>query len=204
VKNIARAATAIAEYLDDKGSVAFLCDDEQHGEALAAALAAIAPGHEIVALPSSDALPGDSAPASPANIGLRVAALRKLRAIQTRNDGVRFACILSGEASARRYPSPEAFDGAPPTLRVGDAIELDIFAATLETLGYWPDERVDEPGEVAVRGEVVDLFPADLGQPVRVEIVDGRIGSLRSYDPATQRTIEDLDHVEIGRAAEPT
>jgi transcription-repair coupling factor (superfamily II helicase) len=203
VKNIARAATAIAEYLDDKGSVAFLCDDEQHGEALAAALAAIAPGHEIVALPSSDALPGDSAPASPANIGLRVAALRKLRAIQTRNDGVRFACILSGEASARRYPSPEAFDGAPPTLRVGDAIELDIFAATLETLGYWPDERVDEPGEVAVRGEVVDLFPADLGQPVRVEIVDGRIGSLRSYDPATQRTIEDLDHVEIGRAAEP-
>jgi len=201
--HIAFVATSIARQLERDGDVAFICDDDQQGEALAAAIAAVAQERIIIHLPSSDALPGDIAPASPANIGRRVAALRQLRALQGDRHRPRFACILSGEAAARRYPPPDAFDSAPPTLMLGKTLDVDAFRAQVEAAGYWPDDRVDEPGEVAIRGDVIDIYPADAGLPVRIEIADQRIVALRAFDPANQRTVGELEQVEIGRATEP-
>jgi transcription-repair coupling factor (superfamily II helicase) len=200
--NVAQAAVAIAEALPDH-DVAYLADDEQQAEAIAAAVAAIAPHNPAVFLPSSDALPGDQAPASPANTGRRVAALQRLRRVQADADRPRLACIMSGEAAARRYAPPRAFDASPPVLTVGDPVDVEALAAELEQIGYWPDDRVDEPGEVAVRGDVIDIFPADAGSPVRIEIAEGRIAAIRAYDAATQRTTDERDCIEVGRAADP-
>ena len=199
---LSAVAAAIAEALETD-DIVFLTDDEQQADALAQALAAIVPNHSVVFVPSSDALPGDRAPASPANTGKRVAALHTLRRVQAEPARARLACILSGEAAARRYAPPEAFDAAPPLLAIGDAIDAEAFAAQVAGIGYIADDRVDEPGEVALRGEVIDIFPADAGSPVRIEIVDGRIATLRCYDATTQRTTEDRDQLRIGRAADP-
>ena len=200
--NIAYLATRIAEALraDD---IVFLADDDQQAEAVACALEAIVDRSRVFFLPSSDTLPGDVAPASPANAGRRVATLHALRIAQTTDKRDRIALLLSGEAAARRYPTPEAFDPAPPTLRIGDAIDTSGFAPMVEKLGYVSDDRVDEPGEVAVRGEVIDIFPADAVRPARIDIVDGAISELRNFDPVTQRTLDPLPLLEIGRAAEP-
>ncbi|WP_298690262.1 TRCF domain-containing protein [uncultured Sphingomonas sp.] len=200
--NLAHAAVQIAKALAD-ADILFLADDEQQAEALAGAVRAIAPAHPVFFLPASDALPGDAAPPSPANAGHRVSALRAIRAGQLQDGRPHMACILSGEAAARRYPPPTAFDGAPPILAVGEAIETGAFADSLAALGYMADDRVDEPGEMAIRGEVVDIFPADAGLPIRIEIADGRIAALRSYDPSTQLTVADVASLEIGRATEP-
>jgi transcription-repair coupling factor (superfamily II helicase) len=99
-------------------------------------------------------------------------------------------------------PDPESLDAAPPTLRVGDVIEVEQLSATLSEIGYEADDRVDEPGEVAVRGEVIDIFPADACLPVRIEF-NGAITGIRSYDPISQRSVEELTSIEVGRAAEP-
>jgi transcription-repair coupling factor (superfamily II helicase) len=200
--NLAYAAIRLAGLLSNSDLV-FLADDEQQAKALAAALGGLRPDASILFLSSSDALPGDTAPASPANTGQRVAALRSLRVAQQQLERPRIALILSGEAAARRYPSPHAFDGAPPILRVGDAIDAEPFATVLHELGYYADDRIDEPGEMAIRGEVIDIFPADAGLPARIEMAEGRIVAIRAYDPVTQRTVGDLDLLEIGRAAEP-
>ncbi|RZF64646.1 DEAD/DEAH box helicase [Sphingomonas populi] len=200
--NLAFTAFRLAEMLGAQ-DVVFLADDEQQAEALAAALGALVSDDRVVFVPSSDGLPGDTSPASPANAGRRVAALRRLRHTQQRKTRAHVALILSGEAAARRYPAAEAFDSAPPELRAGDEIDAEAFAALAEDLGYFADDRVDEPGEMAVREAVIDIYPADAGLPARIDIADGRITEIRSYDPATQRTVEDLDVVEIGRAAEP-
>ena len=199
---IAQVAVAIAEALAAHDLV-YLADDEQQAEAIAAAVAAIAPDNPVVFVPSSDALPGDQAPASPANIGRRVAALQRLRRTQSEPDRARLACIISGEAAARRYAPPEAFDASPPVLTVGDTIDVEALGAELEQIGYWPDDRVDEPGEVAIRGDVIDIFPADAGGPVRIEIADSAISAIRSYDATSQRTTDDRDCIEVGRAADP-
>ncbi|MDO7841947.1 helicase-related protein [Sphingomonas immobilis] len=200
--NLAFIATQLAKTLTES-NVVYLTDDEQDAERLAAVLRKITRDDAVVHLPSSDALPGDVAPASPANIGRRVAGLRALRGLQSEPVRAHIACILSGEAAARRYPLPEAFNGAPPTLHAGDPIDPEALTAQLEALGYFADDRVDEPGEMAVRAEVIDIFPADAGLPARIEFGDGRITAIRSYDPITQRSRDDRDSLEIGRAAEP-
>jgi transcription-repair coupling factor (superfamily II helicase) len=199
---LAHTALRIAERLA-REDVLFLADDDQHAAALTTVLAALLPEQGIFHLPSSDALPGDTAPASPANAGRRVAALRALRQAEQKPERARIALILSGEAAARRYPAPEAFDSAPPALRAGDTIDVGPLAAQLQELGYFPDDRIDEPGEMAIRGEVIDIFPADAGMPARIELAEGRIVAIRSYDAATQRTVGEIDLLEIGRAAEP-
>ncbi len=183
------------------GSLLFVASDEVRAAALADVLAAFAPQAIVVHLPASDALPGDDAPASPGNAGARVAALRRLRIAH--GDGQAFACITTPEATALRIAPPTDFDAAPPVLRVGDGIDLTQLAERAEGLGYLRDDRVDEPGEVAVRGSVVDIFPADAECPIRVTVEDGQIASIRSYDPVTQRGDADLGEVTIGRAAEP-
>jgi transcription-repair coupling factor (superfamily II helicase) len=182
-------------------SVLFVASDEQRAAAVAAALAAFAPEADVIHLPASDALPGDDAPASPANAGARVAALRRLRAAAVAERPV--ACIITAEASALRVAAPADFDVAPPVLRVGDAIDMAAFAERAAELGYIIDDRVDEPGEVAVRGRVIDIFPADAPCPIRITVADDRIAAIRSYDPVTQRGDDDLPDITIGRAAEP-
>jgi transcription-repair coupling factor (superfamily II helicase) len=186
-----------------EGDLLYLADDEQAAEAAAAALYALAPENPVIFVPSSDALPGDTAPASPANIGRRVAALSALRRIGPDPQRSALAAIMSGEAAARRYADPASFDVAPPSLHVGDRVDQSVFAKDMEALGYLEDDRVDEPGEVAVRGDVIDIFPADAGSPARIEIIDGVISAIRRFDPVSQLSTEACDSLAIGRALEP-
>ncbi|MEH3101546.1 TRCF domain-containing protein [Sphingomonas adhaesiva] len=199
---IAETAAALAEALE-KGDLLFATVDEARGEAIARALAIAAPGATVVFCPASDALPGDAAPASPINVGQRVSALRRLRQCHAAARRGRLACITTGEALARAYPPPAAFDAEPPCVAVGAPADGAALLAELQAIGYIVDERVDEPGEVAWRGQVLDVFPADADQPLRVEIADGRVASLRSYDPADQRTTAECDRRELGRVSEP-
>ncbi len=181
--------------------VLYIATDEQRAEAVAAALACAAPELVVVHSPSSDALPGDTAPASPTNVGRRIAALRRLRLALT--DRQRVAFITTAEAAAAAYPPPAAFDDAPPTLAVGDTIDMAALAEMLGEIGYTADDRVDEPGEMAMRGQVVDLFPADAVAPVRIEIVDAVISAIRLYDPVSQLGTEAIPSIQVGRVSEP-
>ncbi len=180
-----------------------LCADEVAAGALAATLKALAGTREVVFLPSSDQLPGDDAPASPANVGIRLAALSRLRMLSCAGEDTGLIVVTTGEAAARRYPAPAAFDDRPPTLSVGDRLDPEAFRALAADLGYIEDDIVDEAGEVCVRGSVVDIFPADAGEPVRIEIDGGAITSLQHYDPATQLSTAAVDAISIGRASEP-
>lgn len=181
----------------------FIARDELRAREIAQAMQAGAGEHIVLLCLGSDALPGDSSPATPANAGQRATALRMLRMSQADDERGRIALITTGESCARLYPAPSAYDAAPPMLARGDPMTFDALAETLEEAGYFADERVDEPGEFALRGAVVDIYPADAGGPFRIEVADGRISSIRSFDPITQRTAEEADTLEIGRAREP-
>lgn len=183
--------------------VILIVEDEARADTIARLAAGFSPETTVVHLVASDALPGESAPPSAANVGQRVAALRRLRAATTSSETTGILLVLSAEASAVRYPEPAAFDEIPPVFRVGEAIDVEGFPARAEALGYVVDDRVDEPGEIAIRGSVVDIFPADRFCPVRIEFDAGIITALRSYDPVTQRSLETLTEVTVGRACEP-
>jgi transcription-repair coupling factor (superfamily II helicase) len=181
----------------------FLAKDEVRGAEIASAVAAGAPDAAVVFCPGSDALPGDSAPPSAANVGQRAAALRKLRSLREGSERPRIALVSTGEAAARLYPAPEAFGTAPPILTVGDARDMATLGEELAAVGYIADDRVDEPGEFALRGQVIDVFPADAGEPYRIEVQDGAILAIRAYDPLSQLTRGECESLEVGRANEP-
>jgi transcription-repair coupling factor (superfamily II helicase) len=186
-----------------RGDLLFLARDGTRAAEIHAAIAAGAPQALVLLCPGSDALPGDAAPPSPANVGLRASALRKRRAELEGGDRRRIVLVSTGEAAARLYPAPERFTAAPPLVRVGEKVDLAAFAGELEAIGYVPDDRVDEPGEIALRGQVIDIFPADAGCPYRIEAVDERIAAIRAYDPVTQLSTGECESLELGRVSEP-
>ncbi len=199
---IAETAAGLAGLLR-KSDVLAAEADEVRAAALARALAAMMPAATVVVCPGTDALPGDEAPASPANVGQRVSALRTVRCTLAKRRRPRIALITTGEALARACPAPAAFDAEPPRVTVGSACDLATLAEALTDLGYIADERVDEPGELALRGAVLDVFPADADAPLRIEVGDGHVVAIRSYDPADQRSTGDVKQRELGRVAEP-
>jgi transcription-repair coupling factor (superfamily II helicase) len=199
---VGETAAALAERLETE-SLLFAAGDDPRAEAVARALAVASPDALVLFCPGSDALPGEDAAASAANVGRRVSALHRLHRALADTPDRRVALVTTGEALGRLYPRPEAFDTAPPRVQVGDPADFAGLAAELATLGYLADDRVDEPGEMAVRGEVVDIFPADADQPFRIEAADGRLIAIRAYDAASQRTLRLVEELELGHAAEP-
>ncbi len=200
---IGELAAALLAAPEDR--LLFLARDEVRAAAIARAACAAAGEILFVHLPGSDALPGDQAPASPQVAGQRTAALRTVR--EGLADGRRIRLISSGEAAGRLLAPPAAYEAQPPLLEVGDTIDLEGFKLAALALGYVEDERVDEPGEVAVLGAVADIFPGDRELPCRIDVeADGdqcRITNIRSYDPLTQLTVAEVVRLEVGTVAEP-
>ena len=196
------AAVAAHVALHAANRMIVVARDEQRSESIARLVMAFAPDTTVIHVISSDALPGDSMPPSAGNIGRRVAALGALRRAVT-GPPCRTVVVTSADATAVRYPAPSAFDEQPPAYAIGDALDVETVAAQAAALGYVIDDRVDEPGEIAIRGEVVDIFPADSTMPVRIEFADGVVTDVRSYDPVTQRGVAGIERVVIGAASEP-
>ena len=154
------AGALAARAAEAKGDLILVTAEERRAEQVATLLRIAAPDVQVAWLPASDALPGDAMPPSPANAGKRVAALHAVRGWLAEPRRDRVVLVASAEAAVRLVPPPTGFDDAPPHLAPGDPIDVDAFAARLEAIGYVADERVDEPGEMAVRGQVIDVFPA--------------------------------------------
>ena len=195
-------AAALAPLLGN-GNLIAIARDELAARELADALAAMCPDGIVIFCPGSDALPGDASPASPANVGQRLAALRRLRRLLTTPERRPIALISTGEAAARAYAQPTAYEAELPAVALGDGIDLEVLHRTLLEIGYIDDERVDEPGEVGLRGQVVDVFPVDAMSPLRIEATDGRITAIRRFDAGDQRSIDAIEHHELGRVTEP-
>ena len=87
-------------------------------------------------------------------------------------------------------------------LSVGDCTPVEILVEQLVEAGYEHVERVEERGQLAVRGGIVDVYPSTGREPVRVDLLGDEIESLRAFSPYTQRTIRPLDAVSIFPASE--
>lgn len=83
-------------------------------------------------------------------------------------------------------------------LRVGEEVDREDLLASLVTAGYRRAPLVEEPGDFSVRGFIVDIYPPCYSYPLRVEQMDDSIESIRFFDPATQRSKEDIQEIQIG------
>lgn len=87
-------------------------------------------------------------------------------------------------------------------LAEGQSFDRDHFIRQLQQAGYYAVNQVLEHGEYAVRGAIIDLFPMGSSQPLRIELFDDMVDSLRIFEPESQRTIKKIAKVEILPARE--
>ena len=132
-------------------------------------------------------------------VGLRVAALDAL--LDTPAGAEQPVVVVSAVALSEKVPDP-ALRPHGFTLRVGELLDLDEAAADLVAAGYERVDQVEDRGQFAVRGGLLDVYPATEERAVRVDLFDDEIESLRWFSTFTQRSLGDADAVEIAPAAE--
>src|SRR5215218_970345 len=132
-------------------------------------------------------------------VGLRVAALDAL--LDTPAGSEQPVVVVSAVALSEKVPDP-ALRPHGFVLRRGELLDLDECAADLVAAGYERVDQVEDRGQFAVRGGLLDLYPATEDRAVRVDLFDDEIESLRWFSTFTQRSLGDADAVEIAPAAE--
>jgi transcription-repair coupling factor (superfamily II helicase) len=186
---------------DAKGtSCVFVATNEHRAEALAGLMSALAPRLKVALFPAWDNLPYERVLPSRGAMGRRASVLLWLTDGTHRPDVI----LTTPPAVLRRVPPREAWKGARAEYRVGDRIDPSAIEARLAELGYVFDERVDAPGEAALRGRVIDIFPAAAPLPCRIEHAEGRIEAIYSYEPLTQRTEVPTELLLVDPASEFT
>jgi transcription-repair coupling factor (superfamily II helicase) len=137
-------------------------------------------------------------------VGLRVAALDSLLEAPGAGENQevgRPVVVVSAVALSEKVPDPSLRPHSF-TLRVGELLDLDECAEELVGAGYERVEQVEERGQFAMRGGLLDVFPATEDRAVRVDMFDLEIESLRWFSTFTQRSLGDVQEVEIAPAAE--
>ena len=179
------------------GGLVFLAQSERLAEHLGANIHSLVPDCPIVVFPRWDCLPYDFAGPSREVMGRRASVLRRLAG------GIDAPLVISTpEAMLQRVPPRDIWQKAVLRLELGRNISLCCLRSFLQRTGYNVGTLVDEPGEAALHGQVVDVFPAGALGPVRIDHDDGHVTGLYSYDPVSQRTIGQLDHIELDAASE--
>src|SRR5579884_3545543 len=131
-------------------------------------------------------------------VGLRIAALD---AVLEAGDGEAPVVVISAVALSEKVPDP-ALRPRGLTLRRGDLVELDELARDLVAAGYERVDQVEDRGQFAIRGGLLDLFGATEDRAVRVDLFGEEVESLRWFSTFTQRSLGDAEEVEVAPAAE--
>jgi transcription-repair coupling factor (superfamily II helicase) len=109
--------------------------------------------------------------------------------------------VVSAPALSEKVPDP-ALRPHSFELAVGELLDLDECAQMLVEMGYERVSQVEDRGQFAMRGGLLDLFAATAERAVRVELFDIEIESLRTFSTFTQRSLESIERIEVAPAAE--
>ncbi len=197
VSDAAKAASLAALSAKSGGPVLIITSRSDRAEVLAEEIAVWSrePGR-VRRFPERDVLPYERL-AAPAD-----AVQERLQVIASLASGVRGVVVAGGLAVAQGTLSPEDARDTIQTLRPGERLDLDGLLAKLAALGYAMEPLVQEAGEAARRGGIVDLFAPTWTLPVRIEFSGREIESLRHFDPLTQRSTARIDELSLGPAVE--
>lgn len=99
-------------------------------------------------------------------------------------------------------PSPEKFIQAVKKIAVGDSVDMEELLRHLVELGYEKNYQAQTRGEFSVRGGIIDIFPLTEENPFRIELWGDEVDSIRSFDPESQRSIENMEEIHIYPACE--
>ena len=194
------AALLARRRAETSGPIIHACRDDARMARMEEALAFFAPEAEVLRLPAWDCLPYDRVSPNPEIIAERVATLARL----LEPSGKPRILLTTVNALVQRVPPAESFKDAAFALKSGTRIDVAALTDFLEANGYGRAATVMEPGEYAVRGGILDLYPAGEGDPIRLDLFGDEIEDMRRFDPATQRSGKKVSELILRPVGEVT
>ncbi len=191
------ASLCIAELAAAERLLVVFTEDTAQAQMLARELPFFLPEDcEILQLPDWETLPYDNFSPHQDIVSER---LRTLHRLPETHRGV---LLLPIAALMQRLPPRHYIEGNSLILEEGQSLDIDALRTALSKNGYRVVDTVYEHGEFAVRGSLMDIYPMGSKLPLRIDLLDDEIDSLRSFDPESQRTIEKLPRVDLLPARE--
>lgn len=180
-------ALLLADLVRGTGTLLHVARDDARLAQLAEQAAFFAPEAEVLAVPAWDCLPYDRVSPNVSIVSRRIESLSRLAESPVAPSGGRLV-LTTVNALLQRLPHPKLFAQARFQAEKGGTIDMARLQDFLERNGYARAETVMEPGEYALRGGIVDIFPPGELEPLRLDLFGDAVESIRRFDPATQRS----------------
>ncbi|MGW8049507.1 transcription-repair coupling factor [Staphylococcus shinii] len=192
----AAKATIIAEkYLNSSKQLLIVTNNLYQADKLESDLTQFVEEQDIYKYPMQDIMTEEFSTQSPQFMSERV---RTLTALAQEKRGL-FIVPLNG---LKKWLTPvEMWKSHQLTLNVGDDIDIDDFLNKLVNMGYRRESVVSHIGEFSLRGGIIDIYPL-IGSPIRIELFDTEVDSIRDFDVETQRSEENVEEVNITTASD--
>ncbi len=181
-----------------KSPVLFVASDEAQAEAFAAAVAFFAPDLTQLPFPAWDCLPYDRVSPKPDVESARLATLAALAKVAEGPAVI----VTSVAAVLQRVPPRTAIVQASFAAKVGEEVERDALVAFLAGNGYARAGTVRDPGDFALRGGIVDLWPPGTDEPLRLDFFGETLDAIRKFDAVTQLSDQSVKNIELLPASE--
>lgn len=175
----------------EKKSMVIVTRDMQQAREWWENLHALLPDKVIMELPVVDMADFNRAASSLELMSRRMDILGKLLR------GEPIIVVASADAAAQRGLSRRDFERLSISLHMGDEVEISALAQQLSQLGYQREQQVDMAGQFSIRGGIVDVYPINAVEPVRIEFFDNEIDSIRHFSLETQRSVKTVSSLEI-------
>ena len=172
--------------------------DDKRLAAMQAALRFFAPDMPVITFPAWDCLPYDRVSPNADISATRMATLAGL----AHGMPDRFVLLTTISAAMQRLPARGVLREAAFSARVGGRLDEAALRNFLVRMGFSQAPTVMEPGDYAIRGGIIDIYPPGDAGPVRLDLFGDVLDGARRFDPATQRTTEKLDLVELAPVSE--
>lgn len=174
------------------GTFLIVVSSESEAEAVAADLRTL--GLEPTPFPVRETTRAGGAHADPATIRARLSMAQRMAGPAERRPRLIVCSLLS---LLQPIPSPSEIEGDFLHLQTGNKLDSEALLERLVAGGYRREPLAEKPGEVSVRGDILDVFPFAADLPLRIELFDDEIESLRSFDPGDQRSVESSQQVSL-------
>ncbi|AYG66233.1 MULTISPECIES: transcription-repair coupling factor [unclassified Rhizobium] len=192
----------IAEMAKGGQPIAYVMSDGQHMADVEQMLGFIAPEIPVLTLPAWDCLPYDRVSPSSDTSARRLAALSGLIAHHRKPHAA--VVLVTVNAMLQKVAPQDIIESLAFSARPGNQVRMDDIAARLERNGFDRVATVREVGEYAVRGGILDVFVPGTEEPVRLDFFGDTLESIRSFDPASQRTTGQIRSLDLNPMSEVT
>ena len=192
-------ANILSNFISEKQkSIIFVARDDKRLDLMRKSLWFFSPNIPVLNFPSWDCLPYDRV--SP-NADVSSARMATLAALSSGFEAP-LVLLTTLNAITQYIPNRTIVSNNSFVAIVGRTINVKELRSYFSKMGFVQTPTVTEPGDYAIRGGIIDVFPPGESGPVRMDLFGDELESARRFDPVTQRTVENLDRIEFAPVSE--